>query len=395
MKSDKLLESYAPKLIKGMIVPSGKQFVYQAQGLGVELPFAMADLILLCDGQNSIFQILAKIHQKQGVVHFKKLIDTLILLFEKGFIENSDEIKPLIEELYQLTRGLDFRSRVFHLISSISPISLGRRVFLKSEIFERVRRNSFFAELDDEELDLVINECEVILFSKGQDVIHHDEKPQDIYYLIEGKCEAQGEGFSGMIQRGSFFGEGALRESAYRSAKVVAKSACKILRIPVSSLKQVTSSPIQLETLKNQIIVSQFFGSSPHFQEVHQDTIERLERAGQLEVVDSEHVVFKDGELTNGIYFLIRGSVRVEVSEEKVVILGQGELFGEISVMAKLPRTARVTTREPCFLFKVSVEAFWEVLLSDLSFGYKIERLCEERLTQDYEFLQKKSRKVG
>ena len=389
-------ELFYPKLFKGMIAPSGKQFVYQIEGKEIELPFAMADLVLLCDGQHSLYQILVKIHEKQGVVHFKKVIDTLILLFDQGFIENDHETLPLIIQLKRLlNESSPIKDKMLSYFESFMKRRMRNGVFLKSDIKERIQRNSFFSELTEEQLDEVVNECEVILYSKGQTVIALDEPPKDIYYLIEGECRAHSPGFSGTIHGGSFFGEGALREVASRAAAVEATKASQILRIPVQALKAAALHSTHLETLRNQIIVSQFFRSSPHFQGVESDTIERLERAGRLEIVDAEHTVFEFGELSNGIYFLVRGSVRVEVGDEKVVTLDQGELFGEISVMAKLPRTAKVITKEPCFLFKVSLEAFWEVLLSDLGFAYRIEKLCEKRLSDDLEILQRKSQQAG
>jgi len=178
-----------------------------------------------------------------------------------------------------------------------------------------------------------------------------------------------------------------------RAATVRALETSKVLRLPVSVIRENIENEKHLEVLRRQIIVSQYFGSSNHFAGVRPSTIETIQRLGQLEIVGSDQVIFEDGDRTNGLYFLVRGSVRVEVSLEKQIDLHQGDLFGEISVLAKLPRTARVVSREPSFLFKVSLEAFWEVLLSDLNFAYKIEQLCEERLADDFEILQKKNSK--
>lgn len=392
----KPLENYSPRLRKGIIAPSGKMFIYKVDDKQIELPFAMADLVLLCDGQNTLYQVLTKMHQKQGVVHFQKVIDTLILLYSKGFIENEVDIRPLISSLKQLLGGtLSLRERITHFWSDFSRSHPGKDFFLRENIKNRIERNSFFSELTEEDLESILNECEVILFSKGQTVVHQNDVPSDIFLLLEGQCEALGDSFSGLIQRGSFFGEAALIKGATRAASVKATRACHILRIPVSALTNISLTESQFESLRRQIIVSQFFGSSPHFQDTHEDTIERLQRAGQLEIVDSEHMVFEDGDPTSGLYFLVRGSVRVNVSEQKVVVLNQGEMFGEISVIARLPRTATVVTREPCFLFKVSSEAFWEVLVSDLTFAYRIEKLCEQRLYEDLDILKQKDQKAG
>ncbi|MAV92439.1 MAG: hypothetical protein CL676_13555 [Bdellovibrionaceae bacterium] len=387
------IEDFQPKIKKGVITPAGRNFVYASGDLkSKELPLAVVDLVLLCDGKNTVFQILAKIYEKQGVVQFQKVVETFDSLLEDQLFESSPELESFEKGLHKILKKNSSHSKTFSEYLKILPFfGSGKELFTRDSIRQKLENLSFFSEFSDEGMEEILDACEVIVFARNQVIINKDENPKDLFLLLEGQCEALGEGFRGGIQRGSFFGEAALLSSGSRSATVKTLSPCKVLRIPTDRVRKNVVSEKQLDVLRQQIIVSQYFGSSPHFEGVKENTIERLQRTGQLELKGSGAVIFDDGDPTSGLYFLVRGSVRVDIAGEKVVDLHQGDVFGEISVLAKLPRTARVSTTEPSFLFKVSLESFWEVLLTDLEFAYRIERLCEVRLADDFEILSKKS----
>src|SRR5690606_5448183 len=137
-----------------------------------------------------------------------------------------------IDDLKKLTAGTaHLKDRIHSFFSVLGRSYPGKDVFLRENIKAKIERNSFFSELSEEQLDVILNRCEVILYSKGQWVIDRNADPSDdIFLLLEGQCEAVAEGFSGLIQRGSFFGEGALRKNAAREASVRASRASQVLR---------------------------------------------------------------------------------------------------------------------------------------------------------------------
>jgi EAL domain-containing protein (putative c-di-GMP-specific phosphodiesterase class I)/CRP-like cAMP-binding protein len=69
-------------------------------------------------------------------------------------------------------------------------------------------------------------------------------------------------------------------------------------------------------------------------------------------------VVFKEGDPASGAYLIEHGSVEVSVTRngEKVVLgqRGAGEVFGEMSIIDDRPRTATITTLEPCLLVRIT-----------------------------------------
>lgn len=654
MNLDLLPEDYRPKIVKGKIFPKGRNFIYKASHgtKQVELPLSMADLVLLCDGRNTIQQILTKVYEKQGVVQFQKILDTLFLLYRCGLLEIEEDIEQS-EKLVSLSKIVKFKKDIFILMSSNSiqlsergkttilyvmalfnllvigfgffrgsnlseasslfvgiegitatillclilinirslvyfvldalfqtlPATLAFRLGLRDcgfatdlegsmsdfsmhqrllflsgyltfpamfglgaitlnveqlqvtgqsqsvnvlfmigficlyDLFPHAKRSvgrallkeleqvpnssaltdfglflrtsnrkfnvglsisgivwslvalsflglvmewsdvektslfstgiltigfvtllfyshqsfmgfwyhhglqvqpegtshgpdslnalelldrvSLFSEIGDAYLKNLIEFSELITTSSGSCLFNEGDEPKDLYLLVSGVCEARNNHVVAEINPGSVFGESALLESGLRQASVIAKTDVIVLKIPIDKLSEILKESGHLESLKSQIIVNQYFCSSKHFINLRRSTIERLERSGHIQTVGSGVDIFKQGDVGDGIYFIVRGRVKTEVSKEHFSILEQGDIFGEISVLARIPRTATVVTQEPCLLFKIASDSFWEILLSDIRFAYHIEKLSETRLSLDMEALLSLERVSG
>jgi CRP-like cAMP-binding protein len=115
--------------------------------------------------------------------------------------------------------------------------------------------------------------------------------------------------------------------------------------------------------------------------------VEFLQSRGSLEYFDANQVVFNQGDHGDSVYMILRGSVEVEVHGTSVKRLMQGNFFGEIALLANLPRTATVITNEPCVFFKISTDSFWEILLQHIDLGVFLETVSESRLNEDLKIL--------
>jgi ATP-binding cassette subfamily B protein len=65
--------------------------------------------------------------------------------------------------------------------------------------------------------------------------------------------------------------------------------------------------------------------------------------------------------------------------------LSQSNFFGEIALIANIPRTASIRTLEPSVFFKISADAFWEILVQHMDLGVFLETVSESRLREDLE----------
>ena len=73
-------------------------------------------------------------------------------------------------------------------------------------------------------------------------------------------------------------------------------------------------------------------------------------------------IIFREGELGTGAYIIEEGSVVVSVSSTQTARIGKGELFGEIALVDKLPRTATVHALEETVLIPIARELVSELL---------------------------------
>ncbi|MBL8952474.1 MAG: cyclic nucleotide-binding domain-containing protein [Myxococcaceae bacterium] len=104
-----------------------------------------------------------------------------------------------------------------------------------------------------------------------------------------------------------------------------------------------------------------------------------------IEYVDvpPDTVVIEQNALGNALYVIAKGQVKVtrdtdgdghHSSTEEILRLGDGELFGEMSLIDDLLTSARVTTVTPCRLLKMPRDKFEALLGSDDKLAVKVFR---------------------
>lgn len=102
----------------------------------------------------------------------------------------------------------------------------------------------------------------------------------------------------------------------------------------------------------------------------------------------AEEIVIEEGEVGDRIYVILHGDVLVSkksLSEGwiKVAALSQGDFFGEIAIMRRVKRTARVSTVLPCTFLTINADDFLAVY-EHFSKKTKddIQLIIEKRLSQ-------------
>jgi CRP/FNR family transcriptional regulator, cyclic AMP receptor protein len=73
-------------------------------------------------------------------------------------------------------------------------------------------------------------------------------------------------------------------------------------------------------------------------------------------------VLIAEGDTGREFFVLIEGSADVERGGKKVASIGPGDFFGEISLIAKTPRNATITTTSPVRALVITDRAFRQLL---------------------------------
>lgn len=266
-----------------------------------------------------------------------------------------------------------------------------RRRWSEPEVIQLIEALPLFSHFHDQHLSKIIAESRVLEFSSGGAIIQEGSPADELFVLFAGEVQilrvsGQITQHLGELGPGSVFGESSLVDNSPRAAQVVAKTAATVLRVPVEALRRAATeaqSVRQLEVFRNAILVNQFFASSPVFRSLSASSIEFLCSRGSLEYVEENQVVFRQGDRGDSLYLILRGSVRVSVHGQSFKRLDQGSFFGEIAMIANIPRTATIQSVGPGVFFRIGAEAFWEVLVQHMDLGVFIESISESRLKED------------
>ncbi len=111
-----------------------------------------------------------------------------------------------------------------------------------------------------------------------------------------------------------------------------------------------------------------FLGSNPLFVDLSDDDLNDLVAITQHKDYKANHTVIRQGESGDKMYIIVVGKVQVQmhIADGEDLPIGElvaGEAFGEISLFDKQPRTATVTTLEPCQFLVIGRDKFKEFLL--------------------------------
>jgi CRP-like cAMP-binding protein len=250
-----------------------------------------------------------------------------------------------------------------------------------------------FSQFVEEKLSQLIEQSAVIQFAPGTFIVQQGELSSSIFVLMGGEVEvlrATSNGTEWTISLGSvaIFGEAALLDHTPLAIQVVAQTPATVLRIPVEAIRRIAEEAQvlrHLENFRNAILVNQFFASSPVFRSLSNESIEFLCSRGTLEYFEGTQRVFNQGDAGDSIYMILRGAVGVQINGVQIKRLELGNFFGEIALIANIPRTATIVTLESSVLFKITADAFWEILVAHIDLGVFIESVSETRLREDLE----------
>ena len=73
-------------------------------------------------------------------------------------------------------------------------------------------------------------------------------------------------------------------------------------------------------------------------------------------------VIFEEGNHGDSMYIINQGQVEVHKSTKTLALLGEKEVFGELSLIDAEKRSASAKAHTDCHLFKIEQEAFFELL---------------------------------
>jgi CRP-like cAMP-binding protein len=92
--------------------------------------------------------------------------------------------------------------------------------------------------------------------------------------------------------------------------------------------------------------------------------------------------IFKKGDPGDSMYIVVSGEVDIRLEDHVVQHLEEGDLFGEMGLIEKLPRVADAVARTDCSILKVDEQKFLYMTDHTPWFALRVMRLIASRLRE-------------
>lgn len=257
------------------------------------------------------------------------------------------------------------------------------------EIVKKVHSHLLFNQLNQDSIKAIIEKSSTKVIAAKGTLINEGDEAFDTFFILEGQLKVTIKDSSGfgkqiaLIGENSVVGETAILTNSKRSASVIAVTETVYLKIPNSVLQGIlndSSKQTEADYLKNRIQLSHFISSAKIFKDFPLEVMNLFIKAGDLTYFPKDQLIVQEGELDKTFYLLLQGSVDILKNGKKINSLSQGDFFGEIALIANVPRSASVKTNEDCLFLFIEAKNFWEILSDNLELAMYIESVGHQRL---------------
>jgi len=134
--------------------------------------------------------------------------------------------------------------------------------------------------------------------------------------------------------------------------------------------------------------------SHPIFSGLNAEELANLLRdeVSQERVYPQDTVILREGEVGDSVFLLSAGSVQVRLSGTAgplmpLAIIQTGEIFGEMAVLERKPRSATVLARENCLVLEMAGEEIRKLLEAHPEIQVRMYTVVRDRLKQWFQSL--------
>lgn len=120
----------------------------------------------------------------------------------------------------------------------------------------------------------------------------------------------------------------------------------------------------------------------PIFKELRDDFLVHLAATMEELSFTAGQTIVRQGESGQSLYILVSGRVRVHIGPRELARLKKEDCFGEMAVFDAEPRSASVTTLEPCNCLMLTQQQLYEAIEETPGIAVNIIRLLSRRIRE-------------
>lgn len=243
---------------------------------------------------------------------------------------------------------------------------------MNADVVQFLRKHPLLQGVPSDELEDAATNIEIVHYSAGTNIIKEGTYGEDALFVMHGFVQVFTRNLIGRavllaeLGPGNIIGEIGLLIKEQRTASVRANTDVTVLRLERSTFDRLVQvSPMFYESLK----------VSAEIRYVHAllrkasiwAAIPDAELRGLAEVTVRRpfkrgDVVYYEGENTEMLYLVTSGRFAVSTNGKRKAVLGEGDFFGEIALLADVPHTGTVVALENGELLLVGKQEFTYVV---------------------------------
>ena len=287
---------------------------------------------------------------------------------EKGFTVQAIAVNKLIvkldpsrEDVHKKLAGLQ-RDRGFIPEITAAPkeqVEAPKKEFKETVKKAEVPKTPLFSDLAADELAYLSQKVNVLQLSGGSTIFNEGDSGESIFIITHGEVKILSKDSKGeevevaRLKEGDFFGEFAYFSHSKRQASAVAAVDTEILELTRDILSNVTEKHPRInEVLLNfykERVADKLMATSQLFRDLSaKDRSEILQKLS-FQTFEPGTLIIQEKCPGDYLYLIKSGKADVatwgEGQEMLLATIGEGEFFGEISLVTGAPRTASVRAR--------------------------------------------------
>ena len=250
-----------------------------------------------------------------------------------------------------------------------------------SQVLDEIQANvPLLRDVNRLQLREFMLESEIVAPAQGETVFERNDYTNSFYMIVSG--EVRVETFT--LGAGEFFGELGLISGRRRSSTVKAGRNCVLIEAPRRAMLKLIASVESVKKRIDEVFLKRSVRMylAPMLPDAELD--ELLADGVQVKTYGGGEVLFKDGDVADGLYLIKRGSVTIsrQIAGREVVLsyLSAGNYVGEMALISDSARTATVKAAVTTEALILNSQAFKRVLGRNREWREKMESLFLDRL---------------
>lgn len=113
------------------------------------------------------------------------------------------------------------------------------------------------------------------------------------------------------------------------------------------------------------------------FHGIPPDTLVKVMSLGLTKAVEQDTLLFNKGDSGDSMFVILAGKVEIIDHNKVIATLGRGDMFGEMGLLSRQPRSATAIAREDTSLFILTEDALNRLLTKTVSIRLLLNTISE------------------